>query len=51
MPSVSALMLGRRNDVLAWNAMAAGHLAFTDGDDPATRPNQMQFAVPRPAHA
>ena len=47
MPSVPALLLGRRNDVLAWNplghALVAGHLAFTDPDDPATRPNQMRL--------
>ncbi len=47
MPSVGALLLGRRNDVLAWNplghALVAGHLAFTDPDDPATRPNQMRL--------
>lgn len=45
MPSVPTLLLGRRNDVLAWNplghALVAGPLAFTDPDDPATRPNQM----------
>lgn len=47
MPSVPALLLGRRNDVLAGNrlghALVAGHLAFTDPDDPATRPNQMRL--------
>ena len=47
MPSVPALLLGRRNDVLAWSplghALVAGHLAFTDPDDPATRPNQMRL--------
>ena len=41
------LLLGRRNDVLAWNplgrALAAAHLAFTDPDDPATRPNQIRL--------
>lgn len=46
-PSVPALLLGRRNDVLARNplghALVAGHLAFTDPDDPATRPNQMRL--------
>lgn len=47
MASVSALLIGRRNDVWAWNplglALVAGHLAFTDPDDPATRPNQMRL--------
>lgn len=47
MPSVPALLLGRRDDVLAWNPLGhklvAGHLAFTDPDDPATRPNQMRL--------
>lgn len=47
MPSVSALLLGRWNDVLAWNRLAhalmAGHLAFADPDDLATRPNQMRL--------
>lgn len=46
-PSVPALLSGRRNDVLAWNplghALVAGHLAFTDPYDPATRPNQMRL--------
>lgn len=47
MPTVPALLLGRRNDVLAWNALGhallAGHLPVTAPDDPATRPNQMRL--------
>ncbi len=47
MPTVPALLLGRRNDVLAWNslghALVAGHLAFTDPDGSASRPNQMRL--------
>lgn len=37
------LVIGRRTDVLAWNALGhallAGHLDFTSVDHPATRPN------------
>ncbi|MEV5163353.1 helix-turn-helix transcriptional regulator [Streptomyces werraensis] len=40
---VPALVVGRRNDVLAWNrpghALLAAHLDFAAPDDPATRPN------------
>ena len=40
---VPALVLGRRSDVLAWNALGhallAGHLDFDAPDDPARRPN------------
>ena len=47
MPSASALLLGRRDDVLARNplghALVAGHLVFTDSDDPATHPNQLRL--------
>lgn len=47
MPLVPALLLGRRNDVLAWNrlghALMAAHLAFADPGDPATRPDQMRL--------
>jgi transcriptional regulator with XRE-family HTH domain len=43
MPSAPALLLGRRNDVLAWNslghALLAGHLDPTAPDDHDTRPN------------
>jgi hypothetical protein len=47
MPTVPALLLGRRNDILAWNplghALFAGHLKFTAPDGPATRPNQLRL--------
>jgi hypothetical protein len=47
MPGVPALILGRRNDVLAWNrlghALFAGHLAFDAPQDPATRPNLVRM--------
>jgi len=47
MPTVPAILLGRRNDILAWNplghALLAGHLPFTAPDAPATRPNQMRL--------
>jgi transcriptional regulator with XRE-family HTH domain len=47
MPTVPALLLGRRNDILAWNplghALLAGHLSFEAPDAPATRPNQMRL--------
>ncbi|MDT6984240.1 helix-turn-helix domain-containing protein [Streptomyces lusitanus] len=40
---VPALVVGRRNDVLAWNrschALLAAHLHFAAPDDPGTRPN------------
>ncbi|MFZ4183532.1 helix-turn-helix transcriptional regulator [Streptomyces sp. R02] len=43
MGHVPALVVGRRNDVLAWNrschALLAAHLDFTAPDDPGTRPN------------
>ncbi|WP_210586304.1 helix-turn-helix transcriptional regulator [Streptomyces sp. GESEQ-35] len=43
MTDVPALVLDRRNDVLAWNrpghALLAGHLAPDSPDSPATRPN------------
>lgn len=42
-PSVPALIVGRHNDVLAWNPLGhgllAGHLDPAAPDDPATRPN------------
>ncbi|WP_338104472.1 helix-turn-helix transcriptional regulator [Streptomyces chilikensis] len=47
MPSVPALLLGRRNDVLAWNplghALLAGHLDPAAPDDPETRPNLLRM--------
>jgi hypothetical protein len=47
MPSVPALLVGRPNDVLEWkplgHALVAGHLAFADPGDPATRPNQTRL--------
>jgi len=47
MPAVPALLLGRRNDILAWNplghALLAGHLPFTAPEAPTTRPNQMRM--------
>ncbi|MDT0398676.1 MULTISPECIES: helix-turn-helix transcriptional regulator [Streptomyces] len=43
MEDVPALVVGRRNDVLAWNgaghALLAGHLDAASPDDPDTRPN------------
>ncbi|MFC1408749.1 helix-turn-helix transcriptional regulator [Streptacidiphilus sp. N1-12] len=43
MAEVPALVLDRRNDVLAWNrlghALLAGHLALAAPDTPAARPN------------
>ncbi|MET9447484.1 helix-turn-helix transcriptional regulator [Streptomyces cinerochromogenes] len=43
MTDVPALIMDRRNDVLAWNrlghALLAGHLAPDSPDTPATRPN------------
>ncbi|MEU6010671.1 helix-turn-helix transcriptional regulator [Streptomyces sp. NPDC047453] len=47
MPNVPALLLGRRNDVLAWNplghALLAGHLDPSAPEQPATRPNQLRL--------
>ncbi|WP_431922105.1 helix-turn-helix transcriptional regulator [Amycolatopsis tucumanensis] len=44
---VPALVLGRRTDVLAWNALGhsllAGHLDFDSPDDPARRPNMTRM--------
>jgi transcriptional regulator with XRE-family HTH domain len=48
----SVVLLGRRNDVLAWNpighALFAGHLPFDAPQDPAVRPNltRMLFLDP-----
>lgn len=52
MPEVPALVLGRRNDVLAWNrlghALLAGHIDFDAVSRPAQRPNvtRMLFLDP-----
>jgi transcriptional regulator with XRE-family HTH domain len=47
MTDVPALVLDRRNDVLAWNqlghALLAGHLAPESPDTPATRPNMTRM--------
>ena len=47
MAGVPALVVGRRNDVLAWNpaghALFAGHLPATAPDDPDTRPNMSRL--------
>jgi transcriptional regulator with XRE-family HTH domain len=47
MTDVPALVLDRRNDVLAWNhlghALLAGHLAPENPDTPATRPNMTRM--------
>ncbi|MFD8519049.1 helix-turn-helix domain-containing protein [Streptomyces capillispiralis] len=47
MSDVPALVLGRRNDVLAWNraghALLAGHLDPASPDDPDTRPNMSRL--------
>lgn len=47
MPSVPALLLGRRNDVLAWNplghALLAGHLPPAAPENPAERPNLLRL--------
>ncbi|MQY28748.1 helix-turn-helix transcriptional regulator [Nocardia aurantia] len=47
MPDVPGLLLGRRNDILAWNelghALLAGHLDFAAPTDPVHRPNQMRL--------
>lgn len=44
-----ALVLGRRSDVLAWNALGhallGGHLDFHAPDDPARRPNMSRMLV------
>src|SRR5207248_1974105 len=48
-----ALVLGRRSDVLAWNAMGhalfAGHLPFDSPSTPATQPNMTRLVF-RDAH-
>lgn len=47
MPTVPAMLLGRRNDILAWNSLGhsllAGHLPFTAPDETSTRPNQIRL--------
>src|ERR1043165_1117725 len=47
MTEVPALILDRRNDVLAWNrlghALLAGHLALESPDTPAVRPNMTRM--------
>ena len=47
MDAIPALILGRRNDVLAWNplghALFAGHLPFEAPRDPAQRPNLVRM--------
>ena len=47
MSNVPVLLLGRRNDVLAWNplghALLAGHLDPSAPERPETRPNQMRL--------
>ncbi|WP_305783785.1 helix-turn-helix domain-containing protein [Symbioplanes lichenis] len=47
MTDVPALVVGRRNDVLAWNraghALLAGHLDPASPDDPRTRPNMSRM--------
>ncbi|MFE9426448.1 helix-turn-helix transcriptional regulator [Kitasatospora sp. NPDC006697] len=47
MTEVPALVLDRRNDVLAWNplghALLAGHLAVDSPDTPAARPNMTRM--------
>jgi transcriptional regulator with XRE-family HTH domain len=47
MTDVPALVMDRRNDVLAWNqlghALLAGHLAPESPDAPATRPNMTRM--------
>lgn len=47
MTEVPALVLDRRNDVLAWNrlghALLAGHLTPDSPEDPATRPNMTRM--------
>jgi Helix-turn-helix. len=52
MTGIPAVLLGRRNDVLAWNrlghALLAGHLPYDAPQDPAQRPNltRMLFLDP-----
>lgn len=52
MPTTPAVVLGRRSEVLAWNALGhrlvAGHLDFSAPSTPATRPNltRMLFLDP-----
>jgi transcriptional regulator with XRE-family HTH domain len=47
MPTVPALLLGRRNDILAWNplghALIAGHLDPSAPERPETRPNLLRL--------
>ena len=47
MTGVPAVVLGRRNDVLAWNrlghALLAGHLPFAAPQEPARRPNVVRM--------
>lgn len=47
MPTVPALLLGRRNDILAWNplghALLADHLPLDAPERPATRPNLLRL--------
>jgi transcriptional regulator with XRE-family HTH domain len=47
MPTVPALLLGRRNDILGWNELGhvllAGHLAYDAPKESATRPNQLRL--------
>lgn len=47
MPTVPALLLGRRNDILAWNdlghVLLAGHLPFTAPEKAVSRPNQLRL--------
>ncbi|MEU3060512.1 helix-turn-helix domain-containing protein [Streptomyces subrutilus] len=44
---VPAMVLGRRTDVLAWNALGhallAGHVSLLDPDDPLRRPNMSRM--------
>lgn len=53
MPQVPALLLGRRNDILAWNRLGhrllGSHLEFEALNDPQTRPSttRMLFLDPR----
>ncbi len=47
MPTVPALLLGRRNDILAWNRfghdLLAGHLDLEAPHRPETRPNHLRL--------
>ncbi|MFI1096617.1 helix-turn-helix transcriptional regulator [Streptomyces sp. NPDC020917] len=47
MPDVPAMLLGRRNDVLAWNPLGhlllAGHLDPAAPERPGTRPNHLRL--------